>query len=39
MEFDNAVLTAYQQALTQAMNPPRQSAPDPTADQAQTMNL
>ena len=39
MEFDNAVLTAYQQALTQAMSQPRQSAPDPTADQAQTMNL
>ena len=38
MEFDGAVLNAYQQALTQAMSQPRQSAPDPTA-QAQKMGM
>ena len=39
MEFDDAVLSAYQQALTQAMSQPRQSAPDPTAQQAQKMGM
>ena len=39
MEFDDAVLNAYQQALTQAMSQPRQSAPDPTAQQAQKMGM
>lgn len=39
MEFDDAVLAAYQQALTQAMSQPQQSAPDPTAQQAQKMGM
>ena len=39
MEFDDAVLNAYQQALTQAMSQPRQSAPDPTAQQTQKMGM
>ena len=39
IEFDDAVLSAYQQALTQAMSQPRQSAPDPTAQQAQKMGM
>ena len=36
-ELESAVVTAYQQALTQGMNRSPQSAPDPTAQQAQKM--
>ena len=39
MEFEDAVLAAYQQALTQGMNRSPQSAPDPTAQQAQKMGM
>ena len=40
MEFDNAVISAYRQALSQGMSQSRQSAPDPTApQQAQEMGL
>lgn len=38
-EFDHAVLTAYQQALTQSMKQSQQSPPDPTAQQAQKMGM
>ena len=40
MEFNNAVISAYRQALSQGMSQSRQSAPDPTApQQAQEMGL
>ena len=40
MEFDNALISAYRQALSQGMSQSRQSAPDPTApQQAQEMGL
>ena len=38
-ELESAVVTAYQQALTQGMNRSPQSAPDPTAQQAQKMGM
>ena len=38
VEFDSAVLNAYQQALTQAVSQSLQ-APDPTAQQAQKMGM
>ena len=39
MEFEDAVLAAYQQALTQTISQPQQSAPDPTAQQTQKMDM
>ena len=39
MEFDNAVINAYQQALAQTMSQPRQTAPDPTVQQAQNIGM
>ena len=38
-ELESAVVTAYQQALTQGMNRSPQSAPDPMAQQAQKMGM
>ena len=37
-EFDQAVLSAYHQALSQGMGQPRQSPPDPTQQQGPQMS-
>ena len=39
LEFDEAVMTAYHQALSQGMSKPQQAAPDPTVQQGPEMEI
>lgn len=39
LEFDEAVMSAYHQALSQGMSKPQQAAPDPTVEQGPEMEM